>query len=329
MEAQTTGRKVRPLSIAEYTAALARNGSRILPGAQGTFWLQYEFLSMMRIPIFQLAPPAPEEVRRILWSGWVGLVNYVLEPGEYYPANAWLYICSDRAYALDKLPPAVRRNVRRGLKELKVATVTSDELLRHGAQAFCDTRQRVGLSDGTVERFKRRFSARARSPGHVFLGAWKDDHLAAFLSITEVDDWAEIEGCFSMSSLLGLRPNDTLIFSALSHYLVKKKCRLVSYGLSSMQANSNAAGLHAFKTKLGFEAKSVHRVFVLHPFLRPFANQLTLWGVNTTLRFSPGSRMLKKASGILTSMLVTQQRFVKLLNKKRFVSNGPHLDPCL
>ena len=109
-----------------------------------------------------------------------------------------------------------------------------------------------------------------------------------------------------MDALLNLRPNDALFFYALSHYMTERACRVVSYGLSSIQAESNRTGLHTFKTKVGFEARPVHRAFALHPLLRPFANRLTLWGVNTALRFMPRDRHLKKAGGVLTYILETE-----------------------
>jgi hypothetical protein len=91
----------------------------------------------------------------------------------------------------------------------------------------------------------------------------------------------------SMTALLSYRPNDTLIYTALYRYLVV----------------SNTAGLHRFKTKVGFEARPVHRAFVVHPPLRPLANRFALWGLNTVLRFRPTDRRLKKAGGVLASML--------------------------
>jgi len=302
MDTQTSGYKTQPKSLAEYTADLARSGIKVFPGASGTFWTRHESSAMMRRPTFELAPPTSDEVREILWRGRAAVASYLLEPDERHPANAWLYVCSDQDYALDKLAPTMRRNVRRGLKELTIAPFTSEQLLAHGAQAFCDTRRRVGLSDGTPEEFRRYFTIYASLPEVVFLGAWKDNELAAFLSITEVDDWAEI-GCFSMDALLQYRPNDTLMYSALSRYLVERRCRVVSYGLSSIQAESNATGLHRFKMKVGFEARPVHRAFVPHPLLRLFVNRLTLWGVNTALRSRPGDRRLKKAGGVLACML--------------------------
>ena len=302
MDAQATDTTHRPKSMAEYAADLARSGVRILPGAQGTYWTTYESYAMMRLPTFHLTPPTSQEVQQILWRGRAAIATYLLEPDEYHPANAWLYLCTDQTYALEKLPPARRQNVRRGLKELTIAPLTSEQLLVHGVHAFCDTRRRVGLSDGTAEGFQHYLTAHASLPEHVFLGAWKENQLAAYLSIIEVDDWVEIEGTFSMDALRQYKPNDTLIYSALSHYLTERRCRLVCNGLSSIQAESNAAGLHVFKTNTGFEARPVHRAFVPHPLLRPFDNPLTLWSVNTMLRFRPGDRRLRKVGGVFASM---------------------------
>lgn len=289
-------------SLDQYAADLARSGVRIIPGEAGTCWAQYESGALMRLPTFHLTPPAPNEVRRLLWRGWAAIASYLQEPDECHPANAWLYICTDHAYSLDKLAPTMRRNVHRGLRELKIAPLTPEQLLTHGVQPYCETRRRVGLNDGTLEAFHRSIATDMNLPEVSFLGAWKDDQLAAFLIITEVDDWAEIE-CFSRDALLHYRPNDTLMYTVLSHYLVERGFRIVSYGLSSIQAESNAAGLHRFKTKVGFEARPVHRAFVSHPLLYPFVNQLTLWGVNAVLRFKPGDRRLKKAGGMLACML--------------------------
>jgi hypothetical protein len=302
MDVQITSYRTQSVSLAHYAKDLARSGIRVFPGAPGTFWTRHESGAMMRRPTFYTGHPAPREVQQILWSTSAAVASYLLEPDEHHLANAWLYVCTDPDYALDKLAPAMRRNVRRGLKELAIAPLNSEQLLAHGSQAFCDTRRRAGLSDGTPEEFRRFLTAHARLPEMVFLGAWKENQLAAFLTITEVEDWAEI-GCFSMDALLQYRPNETLIYSALFHYLVEQKCRVVSYGLSSIQAESNAAGLHKFKLKVGFEARPAHRAFVPHPLLRPFVNRLTLWGIKRVLQLKPQDRRFKKAGGAVALML--------------------------
>lgn len=299
MNAQATSPGIRPPSIRDYASDKRRGGTSILPGSRGTIWARYEAGTMLRLPTFRTTPPAPGEVRRALWRGPATAASFVVEPDERHPANAWLYLCTDRAYTLEKLSHSMRKNVRRGLKELRVTPLGKDQLLAHGARAFCDTRRRVGLDDGTPDEFRRRYAGRA-AVGQVFLGAWKDDQLAAFLSMTAVEEWVEINGWCSMDAWLHLRPNDTLMYSALAHYLTETGCRVVSDGLSSIQATTIEAGLHAFKTKIGFEARPVHRAFVLHPLAHPLANRATLWALRMALRLRPGDRRLKKAEGLLT-----------------------------
>lgn len=302
MDPQATPTDAPAPSIRVYASARRRAGAFILPGSPGTLWSRYEARTMLRIPTFRTTPPAPDEVRRVLWRGRATAASFTLEPDERRPANAWLYICTDRAYAIEKLAHSARKNVRRGLKELTVAPLGKEQLLAHGARAFCDTRRRVGLDDGTPDEFRRRYAGRA-AVGRAYVGAWKGDELAAFLSVTRVDDWAEIDGWCSMDAWLHLRPNDALMYSALAHYLTEEGCGAVSDGLSSVQAATIEAGLHRFKTGIGFEARPVHRAFVLHHLLRPLANRLTLQGLRAALRLRPGDRRLKKAEGLLAYIL--------------------------
>ena len=294
---------IRQLSLAEFARGLASNGRRNVRGASATFWARYDRIAMMRMPYFYLGTPAPGEVRRVLWQGPAALASYLVEPDDQHLANAWLYICTDRAYGLEKLSPAMRRNVRRGLQELRIEPIKAEQLMAHGTETFRDTLRRNGLRDWTPDKFRRQVALRSKFPGHVFLGAWKDKQLAAYLSVLEVEDWVEITSSFSADNLLHLRPNDALLFSALHDYLVEQGRRIVSFGSSSIQTESNRAGLHAFKTKVGFEAQPVHRAFVLHPLMRPFANRLTLRGVNTALHLIPGNLRLKRTGGVLGYIL--------------------------
>src|SRR5712692_9245194 len=145
MMSTQTSNKARPLSVADYAADLAGSGVRILPGGPGTFWAGFASGTMMRRPAFHLAPPTSHEVRQVLWRGRAAIASYLLEPDERHPPNAWLYICTDQAYALEKLAPTMRRNVHRGLKELAITLLTAEQVLAHGCQAYCDTQHRIGL----------------------------------------------------------------------------------------------------------------------------------------------------------------------------------------
>ena len=285
---------------------MVRCGHRVLPGASGTLWVRYESFVMMRIPTFVTTPPSPREIHRIFLQSRMPLLAHICQVDARHPVNAWLYLAQGREYTLESLPSAMRRNVRRGQAELDVRWTSNNDLLAHGCQAFCDTRSRNGLHDATRDEFERRFTQWGNCPGHIFLGAWRGDALVAFVSVVDVDDWAEVEGCFSSNDGLSLRPNDTLLYTVLRTYLVERRYRQVSYGLSSIQPGATIHGLHSFKTKVGFDALAVHRAFQLHPILRPIANRLVLGGLNGLLRLKPRDRRLKKAAGALSALLATR-----------------------
>ena len=119
----------------------------------------------MRKPTFHLVPPSSDEVREVLWRGRAALAIYLQEPDEHHPANTWLYLCTDHDYALEKLSGNMRREVGRGLKELTITPLTSEQVLAYGTQAFCETRGRLGLSDGTSKEFLPAFCCRGKLPG--------------------------------------------------------------------------------------------------------------------------------------------------------------------
>lgn len=291
----------RTRTLKEFTEDQVAQGTCIIAGTGGTFWRRSGMLAISRIPFECLANPDPREVRHALWRGRAAVASYLTAPDAEHPANAVLYLCTDRAYTLEKLSREMRRNVRHGLKKLRIEQLTADQLLNCGSRAFCDTRARNRLDDGTLETFRARFEAFMQLPETVALGAWHGDELAAFMTITEVDDWAEIGG-YSRTDAHPYKPNETLVYATLTHYLVERGFRVVSYGLSSVELGSNAVGLHNYKLKCGFEAYPVHRVFVPHPMLHPFVNPTVRWGVDLALRIHKNSRMLKKMQGVLASL---------------------------
>jgi len=257
---------VSTLTLEAHLRLLYPNERAFLRGTQGTFWTRHERWSMLRVPVFALNTPTQAEVRQALRRALV--VSCLELPSATKPANTVIYLCRHHACALEKLAAAMRRNVRRGTAALTIQPLSAEHVLQHGYPAYADTRRRAGLSDADRRSFERRFSERARSPANVYLGAWLGERLIAFLSITEVADWVEFESLFSCTDALKYRPNDTLLYHALRHYLVESPRALVSYGVRSVQSWAEE-GLHQFKLKVGFEAQAVHRAFVLHPALRP------------------------------------------------------------
>jgi hypothetical protein len=284
------------MNINGYAESLKSSGYKVMGGSGNAIWVSHGRFAMQRQPVFARHLPTRDEIRHVFKRSHVPLLSFVVSPTNQWRANSCLFLCQDPEYSLEKLAKGPRYDVRRGLSEFEIRFLEPAELLQSGAQAYCDTHARTQLSGGTPERFRALF-------GHPrtdrkYLGALRGDRLAAFLMITEVEDWISVGG-YSATEFLPLRPNNALIYYAVQHYLVEKKFRVASYGLSSIQAVSNDVGLERFKLKMGFESTQVHRAFVVHPMLRPFVNRIS-WGLaNAMLRLSPQNMMLKKAEGAL------------------------------
>jgi hypothetical protein len=291
-----------PTSITAYEAGLKKSGVVTFPGVPGTVWARYESVAMVRVPAFHTAPISGQDAGQVLRSGRAAVISFLLEPDEKHPANAWHYVCRDRSYALEKLSKEGRRDARRAQRSLRIEPLDWASLLAHGFVAYNDTRTRLGLSDGSIANFRKRFETFSSCPGHYAVGAWKGETLAAFMTLIVIDNWVTMEGVFSASAERDQCPNNGLAHYVLDHFLVKEGVEIVSYGTSSIQETSQKSGLHAYKTRVGFKAEAVHRAFVLHPLLKPLMNRGTLWSLKAALRFMPGDRRLLKIIGALGAM---------------------------
>jgi hypothetical protein len=201
---------------------------------------------------------------------------------------------------LKHLGPKARNHIRRGLKEFDIRFMEHSEFLSKGAQAYCDTIRRNGFASITPEHFA--IGYRVPRPWQKLVGAFKDSCLAAYLMVTEFDDWASIEN-YSADRFRPLGVNNALDYFTMHEYLCQERFRGVTYGLGSLQTSTKADGLHQFKLSMGFEAVPVHRRLVVNPLLRPLVNQ-ALWGLTKEMvKLSRNHPLLRKAEGAIRMVL--------------------------
>lgn len=296
--------QIPPGTLEGYLSAAAAEGGRVIRRDDGDAWTDYfEPGMLVRFPKFVDTPVSGQEIDQVLRATRKVLLNYQRLPDESHAANAYLYLCSDREYQLDKLSSNMRRDARRGLRELQVGPISLAQVRQHGLPVFMESRARHGLADGTAATFDEFLRPATTRPGRAYFGAWSGQRLAAFLDVTQLDDWAEIEGSYSLDEFRRVTPNDALIYFALEYYLRRRQARLVSIGVSSIESTGKEASLHRFKLKAGFAAVPVHRAFVVHPWIRPLANRGTLAALRLAGRLRPGERRLRKATAVLESLL--------------------------
>jgi hypothetical protein len=262
-------------------------------------------LVIQRRPHFALHVPLKEEIERVFQESHVPLLNFaVTSPdaplllssayasGPIWVSKSYLYICTDPKYSWEKLGQSARSHIRRSLGAFEFRFLNQAELLRLGFQAYRDKHARCGVSR-TPESFKTELGREESLDRYI--GALKDGRLAAFLVVTEVEDWVSIGPSYSVDEALPLRPNNGLFSYTLHHYLVERKFRLVNDGMANFPITPKVEALHRFKVKMGFEACPVHRAFLVNPLLRPVVNRVSWRLVKGLVRLFPRNAILRKA----------------------------------
>mgnify|MGYP002624192579 CR=1 FL=1 len=251
-----------------------------------------------RSPAFTLTTPTKEELDEVFKKLNPLLITYnvLSESNE----NAYLYTIDDNDYELEKLDSTGRRFARKGRANFDIKFVDWEVILEQGLKAFCDTRTRNGLDDGTEDVFLKRMTDNKNNPAFKAIAAFSKDEnlLAAYLTVIEVEDWVEITSGYSDNNFLKSYPNNGLFDFALSHYLKEHSFQKVSYGVSSIQKKSNKESLHVFKKRVGFKATPIKRVFLPNPKYKFAFNPISRSAVKLMLKLKKGDRNLLKLEGM-------------------------------
>lgn len=317
------------IDLRAYGERLRAAGVKTFLGSQNTIWVSRDPcltqllgitrsgrqaprgpLVMQRHPHVALYLPADEEIRNVLKHGRIAVLSFAVSSSEFHALSSlqklptffgqsYLYVCRDQQYSPQKLGQSARSHLRRSLNAFEFRLVDQEEILRLGMPAYGESHARFGLGQVTREQFETVFG-RAK-PVHRYIGAFRDARLAAFLCLTQVDNWASLGASYSLDECLPLRPNNGLHHFALHHYLVEKKFHSVDDGLSNFPITPKVETLHRFKVKVGFEAVPVYRVFVVNPLLRPIVNRTFLKVTHGLIRMWPSNSLLKKAELVLSA----------------------------
>ncbi len=285
-----------------FLAQHSEKGFKSISGSEGTWWIQHGPMAMVRFPTFCMDFPTKREIRKIHWSKRLPLASYILPDSPQNPANAYLYIRKP-PYDKSLLERKPRQSINRAHKYLTIDVVDFDKFEKNGFPAFRDTRTRVGLSDGTMEIFQLNLDLFRSIDGHVIFGAWKGSDLLAFIIAAEIDDFCELALVCSQNGSLKWCPNNALYDAVFDYYLNRRKCRLVSAGLSSIQHGQNWKGLHSFKKHVGFNAIPVRRVFAIHPLLKPLINQFSYRILSGIGGYLPKNPLIRKGIGTFEKLL--------------------------
>lgn len=272
-------------------AKLSPDGTQaFVPGARG---------ELQRFPLECNESVDPDFVQELISIAGVHIVTYLLPASKTHVANCFDYVCDGPDYQIDDLSKNGRRDVRRGLRNFLVRLCSWDEIAKDGFPACADTFARHGYSAPDPSWFADMVAQLKRSQFHEVWGAWREDRLAAWMTVIKIDDWAIIDVARSCTELLKWCPNNAICFAATSRLIVEEKRKYVTYGLSSIQVDVNELSMHKYKIRMNYDPLPRCREFETGLLLRPVLKSATMswvWG-KLSKAFS-GSSNLRKLAGM-------------------------------
>lgn len=277
-----------------WVADLRVQGITATWGADGHCWVHFKRFGRLRYPTNDMCLLGDGARRDLLWRQRMPVLQYHEPAGDLAP-NASLYLCTDRGYSLASLSANNRSKVRRGLKRLEVRQVTVDEVLASGYDSYRDTRARHGSSMMSPAAFAANWQRQRRVTNREIWAASTGGEMAAFATVHRCGRWAAISATVSNRRHQRDYPNHALFFSMLEHLMGQPDVESVSYGLSSLRAETTRDSLDHFKASIGLEAVPVHRHVVVHPLLSPVVNRAGLAVARLAERRAPSTRIPRAA----------------------------------
>lgn len=200
-------------------------------------------------------------------------------------------------YFFDSLGKWARKNVRRGLKNSSVESITFDRLADEGWALQLDTLSRQGRDlEVSGEIWRRRCIAAKDLPGFEAWGAMVDGRLAASVITFQMDDCAYMLYQQCHREYLADHVNNALSFVVTQTMVERPQIRSILYGLHSLDA---PASVDEFKFRMGYTAKPVRQRVVFHPWLSPLFNSASHATVRQLRRWQPENPTLAKTEGMM------------------------------
>ena len=182
-------------------------------------------------PVHEFRCLRPGKVAPSLWESLLGYSHRVDSPEQQGHEMRWNIIQGEdlREFSLERLPGKKRNNIRQGLKNCHVKIVSHIEPLLPAMKAINVVQARRFDAQGDRRAYlaasyyeekepewRRDMSKVFAHPGHTFVGAFVDEHLAAYIDLIQIEDTWMFGAVKSHDDFLERRPVDALYFATLS-----------------------------------------------------------------------------------------------------------------
>jgi hypothetical protein len=286
-------------SAGENLATFLRLRGRHVYRAGGVFWTEFDIGSRMLMSFpDQAIPTHSSDIADLLSAENALAARYPCAEGQGVPGGLYLY--RKPVYSLSDVQRQMRKAVRRGLECCQIRSLSADELLKQGLELNLDTmrrQRRFSPEFGDAFHWHRFVTAVMDCPFVHATGAFIDGQLAAYIIGCRDANWMHLLYQYSRQAMMPQRPNHALAYCALAQALEDPAVQVVSCGPRPLELDE---GLHAFKTRLGYEDEPMEVAVQFHPWLAPLLASRAAAAVATSAaRRWPGRAAFVKAAHVL------------------------------
>jgi hypothetical protein len=285
-----------------------------------SYWYQAGSRVYQAFPYHWVIEPNEAELRKVLVENRAIALRHSTPVSAPHGKISYHVVYTQAEYDLEDLDRRSRQNIRRGLKNCHVESITLQQLAEEGWYLEVDTAERQNRqTEWEKTTWRKRCLAAADLPGFEAWGAFVNGKLVATLLVVQIDDWVEYISQQCLQGYLNDRVNNALCFTVTQAVLSRPNINNVFYTLQSLDAPPS---VDEFKFRMGFTPRPVRQRVVFHPWFTTLVNSVFHKLVIQLQKRNASNRILTKADGIFRfyhsgNIPLNQQEWPKCLEPYR------------
>jgi len=272
-----------------------RQGNKVFH-TESSYWYEASPHVFQAFPYHWIISPTEVEIKKLLIKNGIIALRYST-PIDSKIGKISYHIVQFPPYELNQIRKKSRKSVVDGLQHCKVEPITMDYLATEGWNLQQDTLTRQCRENCMRQKEWESLCYSAKGlPGFQGWGAFVDNHLAACLLTTIIDNTGYILYSLSDHQFLGFCVNNAIFYTVTNELLKDNQVKKVFLTVQSLDA---PASVDMFKFRMGYQPVYVRQRVVFHPLIQPFINHFSHTFIKKVLNVYSDNRILPKAEGMI------------------------------
>lgn len=264
---------------------------------ENSYWFNQGPRVLQAFPYHWLIEPTQEEINQLLRVNFSVGLRFSTKPASLRGTDSYHVVYENEDYPIEKLLKKARYDVRKGLSQADIKTLSFENLAMEGWKLRYDTLERQGrIKADTREKWELMCKSAYGLPGFEAWGAFVEGVLGASLIAFTCDDCCSILYQQSRTKYLSYGINNALVYEFTNAVIKRPEKPWIFYGLHSLDA---PATVDEFKFRMGYTAKPVKQRVVFHPMIAPLFNPISYKMIKQLAVWQPHNPSLAKVVGMV------------------------------